>query len=81
MLNNVELRLTAGLINLINRTKGVLRCEKGTSNELLTAIGLISITVGVLSVVSPTIRTTIQQVTTDALNAAATLFRTTTGGR
>jgi hypothetical protein len=58
-----------------------LLCKKGTSNELLTAIGLISITVGVLSVVSPTIRTTIQQVTTDALNAAATLFRTTTGGR
>jgi len=56
----------------------LVRCKKGVSNELLTAIGLISVTVGVLSVVSPTIRTTIQGIVNDALNAAATLFRATT---
>jgi len=69
------------MIELYFSARKLLLCRKGTSNELLTAIGLISITVGVLSVVSPIIRTTIQQVTTDALNAAATLFRGTTGGR
>jgi len=57
----------------------LIRCRKGASNELLTAIGLISITVGVLSVVSPTIRNTIQTIVTDALTAAGNLFRTTTG--
>jgi len=72
MINNL-------LTKLYFRASDLIRCRKGASNELLTAIGLISITVGVLSVVSPTIRTTIQGIVTDALNAAATLFRTTTG--
>jgi len=72
MINNL-------LTKLYFKTMELILCRKGASNELLTAIGLISITVGVLSVVSPTIRTTIQGIVTDALNAAATLFRTTTG--
>jgi len=72
MLNNL-------LTKLYFKSAELIRCKKGASNELLTAIGLISITVGVLSVVSPTIRNTIQTIVTDALNAAAALFRTTTG--
>jgi len=72
MLNNL-------LTKLYFKAAELIRCRRGASNELLTAIGLISITVGVLSVVSPTIRTTIQTTVNDALNSAATLFRTTTG--
>jgi len=71
--------ITNLLTKLYFKASELVRCRNGASNELLTAIGLISITVGVLSVVSPTIRTTIQGIVTDALNAAATLFRTTTG--
>jgi len=58
----------------------LIRCNKGVSNELLTAIGLISITVGVLSALSPRIRNGIETITQQALDNALNIFRQTTGG-
>jgi len=59
-----------------SRALGLLRCNKGASSELLAAVGLIAITAGIITVVSPTIRTNVAAIVTSVLARAQTLFAT-----
>jgi len=54
----------------------LLECKKGASSELLAAIGLIAITAGIITVVSPVIRTNVATIVTNVLTRAQTLFTT-----
>jgi len=72
------------LINLVlgvwRSGKQLLACKKGASSELLSAVGLIAITVGIIALVGPQLRNQIGSMVTDALGAASNIFRGTWGG-
>jgi len=51
-------------------------CKKGASSELLAAVGLIAITAGIITVVSPVIRTNVSNIVIAVLARAQTLFAT-----
>jgi len=72
------------LINLVlgvwRSGKQLLACKKGASSELLSAVGLIAITVGIIALVGPQLRDQIELMVTDALGAASGIFRGTWGG-
>jgi uncharacterized membrane protein YbaN (DUF454 family) len=62
------------LVNTVSQFKRLLSCKKGASSELLSAVGLIAISVGILVVVSPILSTQVRQLVTNALTHASTLF-------
>jgi|GEM_PF-986044 len=68
------------LIKIVNKgylkATSFLRCKKGASSELLAAVGLIAITAGIITVVSPVIRTNVSTIVTAVLARAQTLFAT-----
>ena len=72
------------LINLVlgvwRSGKQLLACKKGASSELLSAVGLIAITVGIIALVGPTLHTQISTMVNNALGAAADIFQGTWGG-
>ncbi len=67
MLNNL-------VIKVYIKATELLRCKKGASSELLAAIGLIAITAGIITVVSPVIRDNVRDIVTNVLTRASTLF-------
>jgi len=67
-------------LNMVRSGKQLLACKKGASSELLSAVGLIAITVGIIALVGPTLRTQIYTMVNNALGAAATIFQGTWGG-
>ncbi|MBT9153304.1 MAG: hypothetical protein DDT35_01536 [Firmicutes bacterium] len=64
------------LTKIHQKTVALLRCKKGASSELLAAVGLIAITAGIITVVSPVIRTNVSTIVTNVLARASTLFAT-----
>jgi len=62
------------LTKIHQKTVALLRCKKGASSELLAAIGLIAITAGIITIVSPVIRTNVNNIVTAVLARASTLF-------
>jgi len=67
-------------LNMVRSGKQLLACKKGASSELLSAVGLIAITVGIIALVGPELRTQISTMVNNALGAAATIFQGTWGG-
>ena len=69
------------LINLVlgvwRSGKQLLACKKGASSELLSAVGLIAITVGIIALVGPLLSEQIRLMVTDALGAASGIFQRT----
>jgi len=66
-------------LNMVRSGKQLLACKKGASSELLSAVGLIAITVGIIALVGPQLRSQIQLMVTGALDAAVGLFQDTWG--
>jgi len=64
-------------LNMVRSGKQLLACKKGASSELLSAVGLIAITVGIIALVGPQLRSQIELMVTDVLGAASSLFRGT----
>jgi len=52
----------------------LLACKKGASSELLAAVGLIAITAGIITVVSPIIRDNVRDIVDVVLARAQELF-------
>ncbi len=67
MLNNLVVKMYLKVTDL-------LECKRGASSELLSAVGLIAITVGIIAVVGPELRTRIVNMVNGALLAAGTIF-------
>ncbi len=59
--------------------KRLLACKRGASSELLSAVGLIAITVGIIALVGPVLRTQIVGMVNSALAAASAIFAGTWG--
>ena len=72
------------LINLVlgvwRSGKQLLACKKGASSELLSAVGLIAITVGIIALVGPELREQIRLMVNAALDAATDIFQGTWSG-
>jgi len=66
-------------LNMVRSGKQLLACKKGASSELLSAVGLIAITVGIIALVGPQLRNQIGSMVNNALDAAATIFQHTWG--
>jgi len=72
--------IKAILVRVQNFLKSLLKDKRG-ANELLATIGIIAITVGILVAVSPTMRTTISSMITNALNSASNFFNNAVQGQ
>jgi len=72
--------LTKIITKAVSSGRRLLGCTKGASSELLAAVGLIAITAGIITVVSPTIRTNVGNIVTAVLARAQTLFETISRG-
>ncbi|MDK2794342.1 MAG: hypothetical protein PWP75_971 [Caldanaerobacter sp.] len=68
------------LMKVQNMVRKFLKDRKGESH-LLSVIGMIAIVVGILVVVSPTIRTSTANMVTNALNTASGFFSNAVQGK
>ena len=64
-------------LNMVRSGKQLLACKKGASSELLSAVGLIAITVGIIALVGPLLSDQIEVMVRDALGAASGIFQRT----
>jgi len=62
------------LFQLLSQARRLLACKKGASSELLSAVGLIAITVGIIALVGPSLRTQVSTMVNSALSAASAIF-------
>lgn len=72
--------IKAILVRVQNFSKAFLKDRRG-ANELLATIGIIAITVGILVAVSPTMRSTVSSMITNALNSASNFFNSAIQGQ
>ena len=67
------------LVQGLSQVRRLLSCRKGASSELLSAVGLIAITVGIIALVGPQLRTQVSSMVNSALAAVSTIFQGTWG--
>ncbi len=67
MLNNLVVKMYLKVTDL-------LECKKGASSELLSAVGLIAIAVGIIGAVGPLLEARIESMVTNVLSAASAIF-------
>lgn len=67
------------MFQAVSSAKRLISCKKGASSELLSAVGLIAITVGIISLVGPELRNQVSNMVNNALAAASTIFQGTWG--